>query len=293
MADTRTDDSTGTAASEAVETGRKTVLITGCSSGIGRKTALQFLDDGWTVYATSRDPTDVADLGEAGCETAALDVTDGPQVRNVVERVISEAGRIDCLVNNAGYGQMGPIEEVPTDSVHAQFDVNVYGPHRLARAVLPHMRERERGTIVNVSSVAGRVSFPGGGVYCGSKFALEAMSDALRSEVAPFDVDVVLVEPGPVDTTFDDRVDSAVENTERSGAYEWFYEVIEDTRLVGGNGPAAVGPDEVAETILEAANSPSPSARYPIGKHGKLAVMARFVPDALRDIAYGLVRKVV
>ncbi|QSG03777.1 SDR family oxidoreductase [Natranaeroarchaeum sulfidigenes] len=291
MADTQDDETGETPPREGK---LKTVLITGCSSGIGREAAKAFLDDdGWTVYATARDTDDIADLGEAGCETAELDVTDENHVRQVVERVLSETGRIDALINNAGYGQMGPIEEVPTEVVHEQFDVNVYGPHRLIRAVLPHMRERERGTIVNVSSVGGRVSHPGGGVYCGSKFALEAMSDALRSEVEPFDIDVALVEPGPVNTSFGDEMRARTDKLERSGAYDWFYSVIEDTQLIGGGGFGSIEAKEVAETILEAANSPNPSPRYPVGQFGKLSSLARLAPDPIRDAVFGIVRRFV
>jgi NAD(P)-dependent dehydrogenase (short-subunit alcohol dehydrogenase family) len=181
----------------------ETALITGCSSGIGQSTARHFVDDGWTVYATAREEGDIADLD---CRTDELDVTSGADIDRVVDRAIEEEGRLDCLVNNAGYGQYGPLEDVPTDELHRQFDVNVYGPHRLTRAVLPHMRDREEGTIVNVTSVAGRVVTPGGGAYSASKFAVEAMSDALRGEIDRFGVDVVLVEPGPVQTGFRDRM---------------------------------------------------------------------------------------
>ncbi len=293
MADTRDDETSEIATDERTVGGRKTVLITGCSSGIGREAAKAFLDDGWKTYATARNTEDIEDLGEAGCETAELDVTEENQVRKVVERVITETGRIDCLVNNAGYGQTGPIEDVPTEAVHRQFDVNVYGPHRLIRAVLPHMRDRERGTIVNVSSVSGRVSHPGGGVYCGSKFALEAMSDALRSEVEPFDIDVAVVEPGPVNTSFGRQVTSSIDRLERSGAYDWFYSVIEDTQLIGGGGFGAVEAKEVAETILEAANTPNPKSRYPVGSFGKLGTLGRLAPDPLRDTVFGIARKFV
>jgi len=175
----------------------KTVLITGCSSGIGRATALAFLDEEWSVWATARDEDDVADLADEGCRTAELDVTNARDCERVVERVLDTEGRIDCLVNNAGYGQFGPLENVSLEELHAQFDVNVYGPHRLVREALPHMRERGDGTIVNVSSVSGRIATPGNGAYSGSKFALEAMSDALRAEVDDFGVDVVVVEPAP------------------------------------------------------------------------------------------------
>ncbi|SNZ13044.1 NADP-dependent 3-hydroxy acid dehydrogenase YdfG [Natronoarchaeum philippinense] len=293
MADTESDESVGDD-ERSGQSVRKTALITGCSSGIGRETALQFLDEEWTVYATARDLDDISDLADAGCETAELDVTDENQCRAVVEQAISETGRIDCLVNNAGYGQLGPIEEVPTEVVSEQFDVNVYGPHRLIRAVLPHMRERRTGTIVNVSSVAGRISYPGNGVYCGSKFALEAMSDALRAEVDPFDIDVVLVEPGPVDTQFENRaVESADEGAERSGAYEWFYDLVEDSQVLGGGGVGAVSAGEVADSILDAATRTAPPARYPVGPVAKYGVFARFLPDAMQDKLYGVVRKLV
>ncbi|MFC5278863.1 SDR family oxidoreductase [Halorubrum rubrum] len=272
---------------------QKTVLITGCSSGIGRATAHAFNDEGWTVYATARNPADIETLGEAGCTLATLDVTDQEDVDRVVDRILDEEGAIDALVNNAGYGQYGPIEDVPAEKVHEQFDVNVYGPHRLTRAVLPAMRRERDGTIVNVSSVAGRVSFPGGGVYAGSKFALEAMSDALRNEVREFGVDVVVVEPGSVRTAFWDRASREVEleGVERSGAYEDVYALFEDLRLVGGDGPGAVEPSVVAAEVLNAASATKPPARVQPGTAGRLGVLARLLPDALRDGAFDLIRK--
>ncbi|MFB6211394.1 MAG: SDR family oxidoreductase [Halobacteriales archaeon] len=272
----------------------RTVLLTGCSSGIGNATARAFLDAEWTVYATARDPNDITDLAEAGCETLALDVTDGEQVRSVVEQVHAEAGRIDCLVNNAGIGQYGPVEEIPIGAVHRQYDVNVYGPHRLIRAVLPHMRDRGDGTIINLSSVTARVVHPGGGVYGGSKAALEAMSDALRAEVAPFGIDVVLIEPGPVDTSFRDRAeDDAPPESARTGEYSTFYRLFEDAKLLGGSGIVASDPEDVAAVILNAASCTNPASRYPVGQFAKLALLGRYVPDRWRDRAYGLLSRVV
>ncbi|MFC7186936.1 SDR family oxidoreductase [Halorubrum yunnanense] len=292
---------------------QKTVLITGCSSGIGRAAAHAFNDEGWTVYATARNPADVETLGEAGCELATLDVTDGSDVDRVVDRILDEEGAIDALINNAGYGQFGPIEDVSTEKVHEQFDVNVYGPHRLIKAVLPAMRREREGTIVNVSSVAGRVSFPGGGVYSGSKFAVEAMSDALRNEVAEFGVDVVVVEPGPVKTNFSKRAqeeagvdpdrdgDDAGEDRapdaesgdglDRTGAYEEFYAMFEDAKLIGGDGPGAVEPELVADAIYDAASATRPPARVQPGTAAQVGVFARFLPDALLDRGYEFVRK--
>ncbi|USZ68923.1 SDR family oxidoreductase [Halorussus salilacus] len=267
----------------------ETVLITGCSSGIGRETALAFLEDGWEVYATARNPADIEVLGERGCNIATLDVTDGDDVERVVDRMVDEQGRIDCLVNNAGYAQLGPVEDVPVDSVRDQFEVNVFGPHRLVRAVLPHMRERKTGRIINVSSVAGRLSVPGMGVYSGSKFAMEGLTDALRAEVAEYGVDAVLVEPGPVDTAFTERASDEIEGIERSDAYEKLYGILDDTQAIGGGGPGALPPREVADTILDAANVTDPAARYPVGRVAKVSMLARFIPASARDKFYGVV----
>ena len=290
----------------------KTVLITGCSSGIGRATALAFLEEDWAVYATARNPADIETLGEKGCRIATLDVTDPDDVDRVVDRIIDEEGHLSCLVNNAGYAQFGPVEDVPTGQVHRQFDVNLYGPHRLLRAALPHMRDQEAGTIVNVSSAAGRLSFPGGGIYAGSKFALEAMSDALRNEVDEYGVDVVLIEPGPVETSFTDRAEAEVygdddpggdaadadaddaddiPGLDRSGAYESFYDLFSDTKLVGGGGLGAIPPERVADDIVDAASSTKPKARYQPGTAARVGALARFLPSRWLDVGYRYLRK--
>lgn len=182
-----------------------TVLISGCSSGIGRETAIAFLEDGWEVYATDPEPDDLAGLAERGCETLELDVTDTASVNEAVDHALDEQGHIDCLINNAGYGQLGPLEDVPVDRLKRQFEVNTFGAHRLTRAVLPSMREHGSGTIINNSSIYGRVPMIGQGAYCASKYALEGISDTLRAELSEYDIDVVLIEPGPVDTRFGDR----------------------------------------------------------------------------------------
>jgi NAD(P)-dependent dehydrogenase (short-subunit alcohol dehydrogenase family) len=271
----------------------KTALITGCSSGIGRATAETFLDAEWTVYATARDESAVSGLEMAGCETVALDVTDDEQVETVVEQIIEDTGRIDCLVNNAGYGQFGPIEDVPTERVREQFATNAFGPHRLTRAVLPHMRDRGHGRTVNVSSTAGRFATPGRGVYAGSKSALEAMSEALRAEVADYGIDVSVVAPGPVATAFDERATDELDGLERSGAYEVFYDYFEDYRTVVEGGVGTVSPEEVADAILDAAVAPDPPARYPVGPLAQAAEYARFLPAGVRNSLYDLVRRVV
>lgn len=267
----------------------RTVLITGASSGIGRATAEAFLAEDWTVVATARDEGDLGDLADAGCHTTELDVTKPAQCRDVVEETVEETGRLDCLVNNAGYAQFGPLEDVPPRRLHRQFDVNVYGPHRLIRAALPHMREAESGTIVNVSSVTGRLSTPGMGAYSASKFALEAMSDALRGEVEPFGVDVAVVEPGSVETTFDERADEELRDLDRNPVYESVYEAYEDARAISGLMRSS--PEDVADVILEAGTSTNPKSRYTVGPVAGYAVMARFLPDRIRDAVFRVLRR--
>lgn len=273
------------------EGGPETVLVTGCSSGIGRATALAFREEGWRVYATAREEGDVEDLTEYGCLTDELDVSDDRNVRRVVKRVTTEAGRVDCLVNNAGYGLYGPVEEVPIGDVRQQFEVNVFGPYGLIQGVLPHMRERGRGTIVNVSSVLGRVSAPGTGVYSGSKFALEAVSDALRAEVSEYGVNVVVVEPALVDTSFNERAAEELDAYETTTEYEWIQELFEDVRAVGEGGPLAVPPARVAAAVVNAASATQPAPRYPVGGVASLLVKARHLPDPWRDLLYRMIRR--
>lgn len=254
----------------------KVVLITGCSSGIGRATARLFNSHGWRVWATARDPTDIEALSESGCATAALDVTDDEQVAAVVERLVEAEDRIDCLVNNAGYGQAGAIEDVPLDRIHAQFDVNVYGIIRLIQTVLPYMRAQEHGTIVNVSSFMGRMAFPLRGIYAGSKHALEGISDALQMEVDRFGIDVVLIEPGSVNTGYEERTQETVAELTTDPAYENAYERIDTaqrfSRWIG------IEPERVATTIYSATVAENPKQRYVIGSDARLLLLLNRLP---------------
>src|SRR3954465_8486455 len=180
----------------------KTVLITGCSTGIGRATAELLAEKGWNVYATARRLESIADLAEKGCRTLALDVTDEASMAAAVGAVEEAEGAVGVLVNNAGYSQSGAVEDVPLDVVRRQFETNVFGLVRMCQLALPGMRRQGWGKIVNVSSMGGRLVFPGGGFYHGTKYAVEAISDALRFEVAGFGVDVVIIEPGLIKTEF-------------------------------------------------------------------------------------------
>lgn len=259
----------------------ETVLITGCSSGIGRATAAFFAEEGWTVYATSRDEDDLAELAEAGCHTAALDVTNAAQIERVVDRVIDEQGHLDCLVNNAGYAVAGPVEDVPVDESRDQFDVLVHGPHALARAALPALRD-SGGRIVTVSSVLGFSAAPGMGVYAAGKAACESLHDALRIELRETDVDVSLVEPAWVRTGFAGQARAALSDRERTATYDWVYEALERGWLLDGS-PLSVGPERVADVVVAAAESSRPKARYPVGGFSRFVRWGRALPAAVVD----------
>ncbi|QKY22014.1 SDR family oxidoreductase (plasmid) [Halolamina sp. CBA1230] len=261
------------------------VLITGCSSGIGRATARRFLDAGWRVWATARDPTDITDLADAGCRTAALDVTDGGQIDAVVERVVARDSRIDCLVNNAGYGQAGAVEEIPVDQLRAQFEVNVFGPVRLAQAVLPHMRGAGSGRIVNVSSLLGRVAYPTRGAYAGSKHALEALSESLRAETAGVGVDVVLIEPGAVRTGFEDRLHETESTLDEVAEYGRLRRLVDRAQRLSER--RGMAPERVADEIYRAASVERPERRYVVGWDARLAILAdRVVPARVTEWLY-------
>lgn len=263
-----------------------TVLITGCSSGVGRAAAHTFLDDDWAVYATARNASELTELEEAGATTERLDVTSTEDVDRVVGRLMEEHGHLDCLVNNAGFGQMGPVEDVPVEKVYEQYDVNVFGPHRLMRAVLPYMRERGSGTIVNVTSITSRLPPAGMGVYSGSKSALETASQTVRQEVRPHGIDVVIVEPTAIATSFYDRVREELVAVDHKAVYTELYEVHELLHTVKNGGLGIASPETVAETMLEAANSDDPKGRYEIGSPAKAgAVIATVLPESWRTRA--------
>jgi NAD(P)-dependent dehydrogenase (short-subunit alcohol dehydrogenase family) len=272
----------------------RTVLITGCSSGIGRATAERFLKAGWTVYATAREEADVDDLGDRGCRTAALDVTDADAVERVVARAYDEHDHLNCLVNNAGYGQFGAIEEVPDDQVRRQFDVNTFGPLRLVRAVVPRMRERGAGTVANVTAGVGGLNAPGLGVYTASKFALESALDALRQELSGSGVDVVMVRPGAVATRFYDRVLAELEGLDRDPAYVDLYRALDSVGTVARGGPGVNPPERVAETVFRAGAAANPRPVYHVGAVAGLGTLTgNVVRGRARDAASRLGVKTV
>jgi len=264
----------------------KAVLITGCSTGIGRATAEHLAARGWRVYATARRPETIADLRNRGCEVLALDVCDEASIRGAVDTVVAAEGAVGVLVNNAGYGQEGTVEEVPMEEVRRQFETNVFGLVRLTQLALPGMRRQHWGRVINVSSMGGRLTFPGGGVYHATKHAVEAISDALRFEVRGFGVDVVVIEPGPIKTQFEDTsLDSmdAASDSHVSPYAEFNASVAERVRGTY-KGPMAAGPEAVARAIERAVSAKHPRTRYPVTAAARLLMLTRrILPDRAWD----------
>ena len=265
------------------------VLITGCSSGIGRATAQWLADRGHVVYATARRAEAISDLERRGCRVLALDVTDEGSMAAAVDVVCDEHGAVGALVNNAGYSQSGPIEEVPLVDVRRQFETNVFGLARMCQLVLPGMRAQRSGRIVNVSSMGANFTFPGGGYYHASKYAVEAISDALRFEVQGFGVDVVIVQPGIIRTGFSEAATRALDaGTPQDGPYASFNAAVTaSTRNVYTRGPLArLGgpPEAVAEVIERAITTPEPRIRYRVTPSARVLVRARsLMTDGLWD----------
>jgi NAD(P)-dependent dehydrogenase (short-subunit alcohol dehydrogenase family) len=244
------------------------VLITGCSTGIGRATAEHLASKGWTVYATARRPETIADLQAKGCRTLALDVTDEESMRAAVSQVEEAEGAVGVLVNNAGYSQSGAVESVNLGDVRAQFETNVFGLIRMCQLVLPGMRRQGWGKIVNVSSMGGKMTFPGGGIYHGTKHAVEAISDALRFEVRGFGVDVVVIEPGLIRTQFGEAAVNSIESgTAGDGPYAEFNAAVAKMTAGAYDGPLSKlggGPETVARKIEKAISRRRPRTRYPV-----------------------------
>ncbi len=267
----------------------RAVLITGCSTGIGRVTAEHFARKGWTTYATARKPETLEELKAAGCRTLALDVCDETSMQEAVAHVEREEGAVGVLVNNAGYSLTAPIEEASDADIRRQFETNVFGLTRMCQLVLPGMRKQGWGRIINLSSVGGKVTFPGMGFYHASKYAVEAISDALRYEVRPFGVKVVIVEPGLIKTAFADTVGHAAPDLDPSSPYAEFHAGVIDRSVGAYEGLmgklAAAGPEAVASVIERAASSSRPRARYSVTPGAKLTIASHgLLPDAGWDL---------
>jgi len=282
-------------------THRGPVLITGCSSGIGRAAALSLHQAGFTVYATARRTEALTELSDRGLRTLALDVTDEQSMTTAVAAVEADAGAVAVLINNAGYGLYGPVEQLPMAEIRRQFETNFFGLVRLTQLVLPGMRRRGRGRILNVSSMGGRITLPGGAFYHASKYAVEALSDALRMEVAQFGIDVVLIEPGPVKTPWNDVAAGSLSTAGAAAngdAYREYKAAVGASfgRVQGGLfGRLGSTPEDIAKVITQAVTARRPRARYLINPVAKsLVAMNRVLParayDSMLRRQYGLPR---
>ena len=270
----------------------KATLITGCSTGIGRATALRLVAAGWPVYATARKLEAIKDLEAKGCKTLALDVCDEASMQAAVDAVVREHGAVGVLVNNAGYGLEGCFEETSMDLVRRQFETNVFGLTRLCQLVLPGMRTQRWGKIVNVSSVGGKLTLPGGAFYHATKHAVEALSDALRFEVRDFGVDVVVIEPGSIKTEFGNTAIANVGRvTQEDSPYAAFNTAVAGKiheAFEGWMAAMAGNPDDVAKAIERAVSAATPKTRYTVTAAARtLLFLRRWLPDRAFDAFLG------
>jgi NAD(P)-dependent dehydrogenase (short-subunit alcohol dehydrogenase family) len=262
----------------------KTALVTGASSGIGEATARRLSALGYTVYGAARRVDRLEQLRDAGVRPLGLDVTDDDSMKSGIETIIAETGRIDVLVNNAGYGSYGALEDVPEAEARRQFDVNVFGAMRLTQLVVPHMREQRAGTVVNITSMGGTIYTPLGGWYHGTKFALEALSDCLRLEVKPFGITVVVIEPGGIATEWGGIAADHVEETSGSGPYASQARAVAASLRSEANAGRNSPPTVIADAIGKAVTAHRPRTRYAVGFGARPLIFARKVlPDRAFD----------
>jgi len=256
---------------------KSVALVTGASSGIGRATALRLAALGFTVHAAARRVERMSDLANHGIHVESLDVTDDGSMVTVVDKIVSEHGRIDILVNNAGYGSYGAVEDVPIAEARRQFDVNLFGLARLTQLVLPHMRAQRDGYIVNISSMGGKIWEPLGGWYHAAKFAVEGLSDCLRAEVAEFGIKVVVVEPGSITSEWATISADNLEAISADTPYRGQAKLIARGLRKSDTSFLASEPEVVAEAIGKAVQRAKPRTRYPVGGGARTFLFAHRV----------------
>ena len=262
---------------------QKVALVTGASSGLGRAFALHLQEAGFLVYGAARRVQKMEDLHEHGIKTLAMDITDEESITLGVQQILAETGRIDVLVNNAGYGSYGAVEDVSLDEARRQFEVNVFGAARLIQLVLPSMRSRRRGSIINITSLGGKIYTPFGAWYHATKFALESFSDCLRLEVKPFGINVVVIEPGAIRTEWSSIAGDHLVETSSRGAYAEKAGKAAKAFRSEANAKQSSPPDVVAKTLVKAATAARPKTRYAVGFGAKPLLLVRTL---LSDKAY-------
>jgi NAD(P)-dependent dehydrogenase (short-subunit alcohol dehydrogenase family) len=257
-----------------------TVLITGASTGIGNATARRCLEQGWNVIATMRNPDQASELAQfPNCLRLALDVTQPEMMPGVVEAGISRFGAIDVLINNAGYALVGPFEVCAETEIRRQFETNVFGLMAMTRAVLPHFRQRRSGTIINIASIGGQMAFPLYSSYHSTKWAVEGFTESLRYELAPLNIQVKLIEPGPIKTDFYQR-SLQIAKREDLTAYDAYVDQVYPALEKAGEQGSP--PEVVAQAIYQAMTDRTDRLRYPTGGNaGALIGLRKILPDAL------------
>lgn len=269
----------------------KVALVTGASSGIGEATALKLRSLGFTTYAVARRVQRMEHLTKSGIHILAMDVTDEASMQSGIQQIIAQEGRIDILVNNAGYGSYGAIEDVPLSEARSQFEVNVFGAARLIQLVLPYMREKREGTIINITSMGGKIYTPLGGWYHATKFALEALSDCLRMELTPFNINVVVIEPGGIKTEWSGIAAEKVRAVSGTGPYAAQGNAMADSLSSESTQRLSSPPEVIANTIAKAALARHPKTRYAVGFGAKpLIFLHDILPNRWFD---ALIRRVV
>ena len=275
-------------ASAANRGATRTALVTGASSGIGEDTARKLQALGYVVYGAARRTDRLQALVTDGIRPLTMDVTDDASMTAGVDRILEETGRIDVLVNNAGYGSHGAIEDVPIDEARRQFEVNVFGLARLTQLVSPHMRAQGSGTIINISSIGGRLTTPLGGWYHATKYAVEALSDALRMELRPFGIDVVVVEPGAIRTAWWSIAADHLEATAEGSANADQIRAVAGAMRSESNQRRFSPPVVIARTIGKIVTARRPRTRYAVGfMAGPLIAARRILPDRAFDQLIG------
>ncbi len=254
---------------------QKVILITGTASGIGKVAAQSLIEQGHTVYGGDIQVEENLYLNKTGGHALIMDVTNADQVNSGVQKVINEQGRIDVLINNAGYGSFSTIENIDLDELEIQFDVNVFGYARLQQAVLPHMRKQRSGLIIQISSVVGEISYPMLGWYAATKHAVEAMADALRQEVNPFGINVVKIQPGAVKTNFPNV---ALAKLEQSNIPKDYKQLAEDFKLVveGNYTHNAEPPEGTVNYIIQAIEAEEPETEYRTTFSSRMAIQTKY-----------------
>ena len=255
--------------------GKKTALVTGASSGMGKSIAKRLILDGYQVYVAARSVDKMADLEKLGAQPLRVDVSKDEEIVAGVEAILAQTGGVDVLVNNAGFGLYGPVEEIPLAQARYQFEVNLFGAARLTQLLLPSMRDRKSGTIVNITSMGGKIYTVLGAWYHATKHALEGWSDSLRLELEPFGIRVIIIEPGLIETGFGDAGQQGLAERSRNGPYERIANGVVKSMQTSYGQNRGTSPDVIADTLSKAIASSRPRTRYAVGAYAKPMIFIR------------------